>query len=58
MITWKQRLENLRKALGREPTLTELLDAAWIHEMTPEEYRVQAESWARSCRPTGDPRFD
>ncbi len=58
MITWKARLENLRIALGRQPTLSEMLMAAEIHEMTPDERKAQAESWARSCKPTGDPRFD
>lgn len=57
-ITWRDRLTNLRKALGRNPTLTEMLMAAEIHQMTPEERKEQAESWARSCRPTGDRRFD
>jgi hypothetical protein len=58
MITWGDRLDNLRKALGRDPTLAEMLDASQIHEMTPMERQAQAESWARSCRPTGDPSFD
>lgn len=57
-ITWRERVANLRKALGREPTLDELLDASQIHIMTPEECREQAASWARGMKPTGDPRFD
>jgi hypothetical protein len=35
-----------------------MLAAAEIHEMTPEERKAQAESWARGMKPTGDPRFD
>lgn len=58
MITWAQRLQNLRTALGREPTLEELLEVAAIHQMTPEEIQAQRESWARAMRPTGDPSFD
>lgn len=58
MITWRERLVNLRKALGRDPTVEEMLDAAQIHEMTPEERQAQAESFARAMKPTGDPNFD
>lgn len=57
-ITWRERVANLRKALGRKPTLDELLDASQIHIMTPEERREQDASWARGMKPTGDPRFD
>ena len=57
-ITWAQRVANLRKALGREPTLQELLLIAPLHDMTPEERQRQSASWARGMRPTGDPRFD
>lgn len=57
-ITWARRVANLRTALGREPTLDELLLIAPLHDMTPEERQAQAESWARAMRPTGDPRFD
>lgn len=46
-ITWSDRLNNLRKALGREPTLDEMLDAAQIHQMTPEEIEAQKASWVR-----------
>jgi hypothetical protein len=35
-ITWADRIANLQKALGREPTLEEMLDASQIHQMTPE----------------------
>jgi hypothetical protein len=30
-ITWADRIANLTKALGRKPTLEEMLDAAQIH---------------------------
>ena len=46
-ITWNDRLTNLRKALGREPTLEEMLDAAQIHRMTPAEVEAQRQSWVR-----------
>lgn len=58
MITWRERVENLRRALGREPTLNEYLDAAFFHVMTPEEIQAQRESLARAMKPTGDPAFD
>lgn len=58
MITWKERVENLRRALGRDPTLDELLLLAPLHDMTPEEVQAQRESWVRAMQPTGDPRFD
>jgi hypothetical protein len=57
-ITWRQRVANLRCALGRMPTTAELLEVCQVHIMTPEERREQAESWARAMKPTGDPRFD
>lgn len=37
MITWAERLDNLRRALGREPTLQELMLIVPLHNMTPEE---------------------
>lgn len=46
-ITWADRLTNLRKALGREPTLEEMLDAAQIHQMTPAEIEAQRQSFIR-----------
>jgi hypothetical protein len=46
-ITWTDRLANLRAALGRKPTLQEMLDVAQIHEMTPEEVEAQRRSWVR-----------
>ena len=57
-ITWAQRVANLRKSLGRDPTLDELLLLVPMHNMTPEEHKAQAESWVRAMKPTGDPRFD
>ena len=48
MITWEQRIANLTKALGREPTLEEMLDAAQIHQMTPAEIEAQRRSWVRA----------
>lgn len=58
MITWVERVQNVTKALGRKPTLNELLWAAEIHQMTPEEIQAQRESWARANISTGDPRWD
>lgn len=46
-ITWADRVRNLRGALGREPTLAELMDAATIHQMTPAEIEAQRQSWVR-----------
>ncbi|MBA3670385.1 MAG: hypothetical protein H0W71_10070 [Sphingomonas sp.] len=50
IITWKERVANLTYELGREPTLGELLEAAWIHEMTPEEIQEQRRSLVRNAR--------
>lgn len=47
-ITWAERLANLTKALERKPTLEEMLDAAQIHQMTPEEIEAQRQSFARA----------
>lgn len=57
-ITWAQRVANLRESLGREPTREELQLLIPMHNLTPAERQVQAESWARAMKPTGDPRFD
>lgn len=46
-ITWADRIGNLTKALGRKPTLEEMLEAASIHQMTPEEVEEQRQSFAR-----------
>jgi hypothetical protein len=47
MITWADRIANLTKALGRKPSLNEMLEAAQIHQMTPAEIDEQRKSWAR-----------
>lgn len=46
-ITWADRIANLTKALGRKPTLDEMLDAAQIHQMTPSEIEAQRQSFVR-----------
>jgi hypothetical protein len=46
-ITWAERVANLNKALGRKPTLLELLDVCQIHQMTPAEVEAQRQSWVR-----------
>src|SRR5512139_2889813 len=46
-ITWAQRVANLTKAMGRKPTLSELRDAAQVHQMTPAEIEQQRMSWVR-----------
>lgn len=45
VITWAERVGNLRKALCREPTLDEMLTAAQVHQMTPDEIEAQRQSW-------------
>ena len=57
-ITWVQRVADLRKALGREPFLHELLELAPLHTLTPEEVQAQRESFGRHNVSTGDPRID
>ena len=57
-ITWAQRVANLRRSLGRDPSVEELLLLAPLHDMTPEEVQAQRESWARANISTGEPRFD
>lgn len=47
MITWRDKVENLTKTLGRRPELNELLDLCKDHEMTMEEVEAQRQSWAR-----------
>lgn len=47
MITWAERIQNLNKALGRRPTLAEMLEVATIHQMTPAEIDAQRRSWVR-----------
>lgn len=46
-ITWADRIANLNRALGRRPTLDEMLTAAEIHQMTPAEIEAQRRSWVR-----------
>jgi hypothetical protein len=46
-ITWAERVANLNKALGRKPTLNELLEVNQIHIMTPAEIEAQRQSWVR-----------
>jgi hypothetical protein len=46
-ITWIERVANLTKALGRNPTLQELLEVCQIHQMTPAEIEAQRQSWVR-----------
>lgn len=43
-ITWADRIDNLRKALGRDPTLDEMLEVATIHQVTPAEVEAQRQS--------------
>jgi len=47
-ITWSQRVATLTEALGRKPTLEELLEINQIHQMTPEEIKAQRQSWVRA----------
>lgn len=47
MITWRQRVKNLTQALGRSPNFDELLEAATIHTLTPEEIEEQRRSCVR-----------
>lgn len=46
-VTWADRLRHMRKAFGREPTLSELIDVSVIHQMTPAEIDAQRQSWVR-----------
>ena len=46
-ITWFERVRNLASALGRKPTLEELLEISSIHILTPEEVEAQRQSWVR-----------
>ena len=46
-ITWAERVANLSKALGRKPTLQELIEVSQIHQMTPAEVEAQSQSWVR-----------
>lgn len=57
-MTWEDRVDLLRRRLGRNPMLDELLAEARKHKMTPGEIEAQRESWVRAMQPTGDPRLD
>lgn len=46
-ITWAERLANLRNAMGREPTFSELMDVASIHQLTKAEIEAQRASFVR-----------
>lgn len=46
-ITWADRMANLARALGRKPTLAEMLEVVQIHQMTPAEIEAQRQSWVR-----------
>lgn len=51
-ITWSDRIANLTRALGRKPTLAEMLDASAVQQMTPAEVEAQRQSWIRGmCTP-------
>lgn len=56
--TWHDRVRNLRNALGRRPTIDELLTASQVHILTPEEVQAQRESWARGMAPCEHGVFD
>jgi hypothetical protein len=46
-MTWADRIANLNLALGRKPTLDEMLEVAQIHQMTPAEIETQRQSLVR-----------
>lgn len=46
-INWADRLANLESALGRKPTLQEMLEVAQIHQMTAAEIEAQRKSFIR-----------
>ncbi|GEP12671.1 hypothetical protein [Methylobacterium gnaphalii] len=58
LASWVQRLAGVRKTLGREPTLAELLRLCSMHKMSEAEVQTQAKSWARANISTDGPRFD
>lgn len=51
MQTWKDKVAYLRKLLGREPLLDELIEEARKHVMTPEEKEEQRKSLVRGLLP-------
>lgn len=56
--SWADVVQWLRDSLNREPTLEEMMSEVPNYQMTPEELKIQQESWAHSNVSTGDPRFD
>ncbi|GJD69708.1 hypothetical protein [Methylobacterium gnaphalii] len=48
LLPWTQRVANVRKTLGREPTLAEMLRLCAMHQMPEPEVQAQAASWARA----------
>lgn len=46
--TWAAKVAALACALGRKPTLDDLIAEARGHEMTPAERETQRESWVRA----------
>lgn len=43
-LTWDDRIAALRRGLGREPTASEYVEAAAVHDMTPTEIGTLASS--------------
>ncbi len=46
-MKWAELVADYNKALGRRPTLAELLELNRTYEMTPEEIEAQRQSWVR-----------
>lgn len=46
-MTWAEKVTDLGRALGRRPSLDDLLAMARDHKMTLEEVQAQRESWVR-----------
>lgn len=57
-ITWAERMQNLHTALGRAPTMDEMMACVEIHQMTDAEKEEQRQSWARSMAPCEHGRRD
>lgn len=47
ILTWADRIANLTAALGRQPTLREILEAGQLYQMTPDEVEAQRRSCVR-----------
>lgn len=45
VTTWREKVDNLTKVLGRKPELHELMALAQGYEMTPEEREEQRQSF-------------